>query len=262
MHHRTSNLNGKVALVTGGTSGIGRAAALRLASRGASVCVSSRREAAVEKTVAELRTASPGVKATGLPCDVAREEDVNALAEHTVRELGGLDILVHSAGILRLPGSSLQIMPLIDTAEIHAVLDTNIKGTFYANRAAARVMTGQKSGVIVNVASILGKIARPFTSVYCASKFGVVGMTEAFAEEMRSYNVKVFAVLPDAVKTPFWEKDGPASAKDFALEPDRVAAFIEHLVCLPEGVTIANTVIAPFRGTTESTETVRPGEPT
>ncbi|HMP74031.1 MAG TPA: SDR family oxidoreductase [Kiritimatiellia bacterium] len=237
----------RVVLITGGTSGIGRAAALRMAAEGARVMVSSRRQSAVDDTLAELAPLAPPGHFAGTTCDVADPTAVHALVDHTLERFGRLDIVVHSAGMLRLGDSGLRMLANIHPEEMHAVINTNVKGTFYINRAAARVMMDQGGGVIINIASILGRIARSFTSVYCASKFAMIGLTESFAEEMHPYGIRVMAVLPDAVKTPFWESDGPQSATSFALEPSRVADLIHDLATLPPSLLIDPIILSPFR---------------
>ncbi|MFH0907264.1 MAG: SDR family oxidoreductase [bacterium] len=234
----------KVALVTGGASGIGKATALRFARAGMKVVVADINDAGIQKTLDELKPA----QALGVRVDVRSETDVDAMVRKVEESFGRIDILVHSAGILRAKDSGPKALADMTAQEMHDVVDINLKGTFLCNRAVVPVMMKQRSGQIVNISSTSGKIGRAFDSMYCASKFGVVGLTESLAEEVRKYNIKVFLLMPDAIATPLWDQNGPIPAPEDALDPDRVAALIEYMVGLPADTILQNVTIAPFRG--------------
>jgi 3-oxoacyl-[acyl-carrier protein] reductase len=240
------SLRDQAILITGGASGIGKACALRLARAGAKVAVADINPAAIETTLAEIAAAVPGTTTLGLTVDVRNATAVEAMVDRTVESFGRLDILVHSAGILRPAGTAPRILAQMETAECDAIIDINLKGTFLCNRAALRPMMAQRTGQILNIGSTSGLKGVAFDSAYCASKFGVVGLTESLAEEVRPFGIRVHLVLPDAVATPLWENNlaGPPPG---SLQPDRVAHVIETLLTLPEDMVLPRVVVAPFK---------------
>jgi NAD(P)-dependent dehydrogenase (short-subunit alcohol dehydrogenase family) len=243
----STNLLGKAAVVTGGGSGIGRAVCHRLARAGVAVAVADYHRDRAHEVRDEIAAFATGPAPVALVVDVRQETDAERLAMETVGVFTRIDFLVHSAGVLRLPGSGPRLMHQISKEECDLVIDTNLKGTFLVNRAVLPVMIKQKSGHIVNLSSTSGRIGRAFDSVYCASKFGVMGLTESLAEEMKQFGIKVSAVLPDAVDTPLWDQNGPIPRPDSTLAPDRVASVIEYLLAMPPDVILENIVIMPFR---------------
>lgn len=240
-------LAGKCALVTGGGSGIGRATCLRLSALGADVAVVDLSLESARETAAQLSELDGGGQALALAADVRSEEDLQAMTRDVLERFGRIDILVHSAAILRSRGSGPKVLSEISSEEMNEVIDTNLKGTFLCNRAVLGVMLPQGSGQIVNISSTSGLKGRPMDSVYSASKFGVVGLTESLAEEVRSSGVRVQLVIPDAVATPMWDQNGALPAPPGALPPERVAQLICDLICLPGDAMLQNVVIAPFR---------------
>ena len=240
-------LAGQVAIVTGGASGIGRAVCKALSKEGASVIIIDINQETVQQTLDELDKAGNDQGAMGIVADVRREEDMEEMVRKTLDRFGKIDILVHCAGILRGEGGTPRILAQISTEEMNNVIDTNLKGTFLCNRAVLPGMIKQGTGNIVNVSSTSGRKGRAFDSVYCASKFGVIGLSESLAEEVRQYGIKVQTVLPDAVDTPFWDQNGPIRAPEYALPPARVADLIVYMLTLPEDTFLENIVISPFR---------------
>lgn len=233
-------LAGQVSVVTGGGSGIGRAVCHSLAERGSTVVVVDVDPDGIEET---CRT-TPGTS-VGAVADVRDEDAVAAVMDHCVHTLGGLDILVCSAGILRAGGVPRTVADL-DTSEWDAVVSTNLTGTFVCNRAAARHMVRARRGQIVNVSSMSGLRGHAFDGAYCASKFGVIGLSEALAEEVRRHRVRVQTVLPDVVATPLWDQNGILPPPPDALSPERVGELVALLVCLPDDVLLVNPVLARF----------------
>jgi 3-oxoacyl-[acyl-carrier protein] reductase len=186
-------LEGKVALVTGASRGIGRAVALRLAARGARVaCVATSAERA-EETAAACSDLGGESRAYG--CDVGQTEAVAALVARVQEELGGLWLVVNNAGITRD-----QILVRMTEADFDQVIETNLKGTWNVIRAAARsLMKG--GGRIVNISSVIGLTGNAGQANYAASKAGVIGMTRAVAKELAARQVCVNAVAPGFVRT-------------------------------------------------------------
>jgi NAD(P)-dependent dehydrogenase (short-subunit alcohol dehydrogenase family) len=246
LNAQPSKLHGQVAIVTGGGSGIGRATCAALVDEGAIVIVVDVDTEAIQRTVDAL--AQNGSSShLGLTCDLRHMMETEEMTRTVLARFGGIDILVHCAGILRLKGTLPKPLVELTTAEWDAVLDTNLKGTFNANRAVLPSMIAKRRGHIINLSSTSGRQGRAHDSAYCASKFGVIGVSEAIAEEVRSYGVKVQVVLPDAVNTPFWQQNGPIPPPSGALSPERVADLIVYLLKMPEDTILVNPVIAPFR---------------
>lgn len=242
----TVNLGAQVAIVTGGGSGIGRATCRALSRDGVSVIVVDIDKGAIDQTICELAAVRGEEASMGIVADVRKENDLDEMVRRALGKFGRIDVLVHSAGILRGKGRSPKILAQISTDEMNEVIDTNLKGTFLCNRAILPVMIRQRAGKIINISSTSGRKGRAFDSVYCASKFGVIGLSESLAEEVRQYGIKVQTVLPDAVKTPFWDQNGPIPVPEYALAPERVAELIMYMLKLPEDTMVENIVISPF----------------
>jgi NAD(P)-dependent dehydrogenase (short-subunit alcohol dehydrogenase family) len=187
-------LKDKVAIITGGGRGIGRAIALLYAEHGAKVAVSARSADQVEQVVEEIKSA--GGEAIGMTCDVAVEEDCKKMVERTAEEFGGVDILVNNAGIT-------MSVPLVvsDSEEWKRVIDINLLGTYYCAKAVAPILIGRGWGRIINMASRSGKIGHPFLTAYVASKHAVVGFTKALSEELIAFKITVNAICPGVVET-------------------------------------------------------------
>ena len=184
-----SRLKGKVVLITGGSSGIGRACAVAMASEGADLVLTARRTARLEALESELLKL--GGRATSVVGD-AREEDTAKRAVAAAQErFGRLDILVNNTGV----GNYKNI---VDTtaADYDEMFDTNVRSTFLFTRHAAPVMIAQKSGIILMISSMAGKYGFPGEAVYCATKFAQVGMAQALDKELRPHGIKVGVVCP------------------------------------------------------------------
>lgn len=189
-----TRLKGKVALVTGGGSGIGRAIALGFAREGAIVAVMGRRREALEGVVAEMRQSSAGGKA--VVGDVARAESVRSAVDEVEKAFGRLDVLVNNAGML-----SVTTVENISEQDWDRVIETNLKGPFLVSRAALPAFRRAGGGAIVNIASILGVVAMKNRAAYCASKGGVVQLTKAMALDHAHENVRVNCICPAIVET-------------------------------------------------------------
>ena len=192
-------LAGRRAIVTGASSGIGKATAQRLGREGANVCVnyySGKEKGAADEVVASIERAGPG-EAVAVQADVGNETDVERMVAETVTAFGGLDILVNNAGIEKQ-------IPLLETSQQdwERILRTNLTGTFLCLREAGKVMADADGGVIVNMSSVHEFIPWPGFAPYCASKGGVKLLMETAARELAPRNIRVINIAPGAIVTP------------------------------------------------------------
>lgn len=198
-------LQDKIAIITGGSRGIGKAIALRLAAEGAKVIVTATTQAGADKAAEEIRQS--GGQAAGFAVNVVDTRQVDALIKETVAQFGALHILVNNAGITR----DNLIMRMSDE-DWNAVLSTNLTGTFNCIRAASKIMMKQRSGKIINITSIVALMGNKGQANYCAAKAGVIGLTKSVARELASRNVQINAVAPGFILTDM-TVDLPEAAK-------------------------------------------------
>jgi 3-oxoacyl-[acyl-carrier protein] reductase len=189
-----ARLEGKVAVITGSSMGIGLAIAERFSAEGASVVVNSRIRERAEQAAERLR--ATGAKVAALAADVARPEEMEALANFAVERFGGLDIWVNNAGINAI-GPSVSL----DPQAFLRVLEVNLAGVFYGSQAAARQMLARRSGVILQIGSIFGEVGMPMRAAYSSAKHGVLGLTKVLASEWAREGVRVVALDPAYIRT-------------------------------------------------------------
>lgn len=189
----------RTALITGSTRGIGKETALLLLQKGLNVIISSRSQDNVDNVIEEILDKFPSKKENilGLMCDVSKHSEVKTLVNVSVKKFGSIDILVNNAGIVYYKS----IMNTTEE-EWNKTIDTNLKGSFLFTKELLPYMIENKSGgIIINVSSGAGKSGFPNLSAYCASKFGIIGLTEGVAQEVANNNVKVMAICPGGVDT-------------------------------------------------------------
>jgi len=192
------DLKGKIAIVTGARRGMGRSHVLKLAEAGAKVVVSDISQEECQLVVDELK--KTGGEGLAVKCDISKKAEVEEMVKKTVEKFGKVDILVNNAGICQFK-SFLELTE----EEWDRTLDINLKGYFLCAQAAAKEMVKQKSGVIINIAYVaMGQqgIGFPNIAHYCASKGGIVGMTEALAVELAPYNIRINSISPGMIETP------------------------------------------------------------
>ncbi|MEQ9510926.1 SDR family NAD(P)-dependent oxidoreductase [Alcanivorax sp. EA2] len=223
-------LKGKVALVTGGGRGIGQGIALALAGAGADVAVADLDQTIAEETAAKVEAA--GRRSVAISVNVAQPDSVRAMVEKVEAELGGLDIAVNNAGII-----SIQSIEELTAEDFDRIMAVNAKGVFLCTQAAVRVMRPRRWGRIVNVASIAGKIGFPDLSHYTASKFAVIGFTNAVAKEVALDGITVNALCPGIVGTGMWRgEDGLAGRWREEGESEEASWARHQKTLLPQGV--------------------------
>ena len=229
-------LKGQVALVTGASRGIGLAIARRLGQMGARVSICARNAANLERAASDLRAA--GIQVLALRTDLTRGPEIATLVSETQRTLGPVDILANNAGI----GVFGPFHEQTET-DWNAVLDTNLKSVFLTSRAVAPEMIRRKTGHIINISSLAGKSTFANGAIYCASKWGLLGLSGCMAEELRAHGIRVSAVCPGSVATEFSPHAGKDPSK--MLQPEDVAHAVEALVTQSPGSFISEVQMRP-----------------
>lgn len=243
INQTTPGLRGKVALVTGGSQGIGKAIALELGRQGAKIAICGRNEERLRPAESELRSA--GIDCLTAACDVRNEQAVDKMSEQICSEFGPVSILVNNAGLYRT--EALQAHTTIGWQE---VLQTNLTGTMFVCRALVGGMIGAGWGRVINISSISGRVGEIWGSAYSASKFGMIGLTQSLALEVAKNGITVNAVCPGWVATdlaskqladPQWcnltgttPEEAAANAcfavpQNRLIEPEEVAALVAFL---------------------------------
>lgn len=245
-------LAGKVALVTGASSGIGEGAALALAAAGVAVAVAARREDRLAGLVKRIEAS--GGRALALPCDMTVETEALNAVEDAAAQLGRLDILINSAGVMQAGG-----IENCDFAEYRRVFDINLFATVYACKGAIPHMLTAGGGDIINISSLAGRKGGPLTNAYAASKHAVNSMTDAMRREVGERNIRVCTLMPgatntevgDSISDPNWRKAIQAHVgKEGAVLPSEVGDTIVFILCLPRRVNISEICIRPTIDTT------------
>jgi 3-oxoacyl-[acyl-carrier protein] reductase len=227
---------GKVALITGASRGIGLAIARSLAGLGAKIALCARDPERLEAAGAALRKA--GASVVAIPADIRDASAIALLVRETEQSLGPIEILVNNAGIG-------YFAPVHEASEAKwdAVLDTNLKAVFLLSKTIAPGMIQRRSGHIINIGSLAGKSAFAGGAIYCASKWGLLGLTQCMAEDLRPYGIRVSAVLPGSVATDFSPHTGKDTSK--MLQPEDVAHAVESIVTQAPQSFISEVLIRP-----------------
>jgi NAD(P)-dependent dehydrogenase (short-subunit alcohol dehydrogenase family) len=233
-----AELAGKVAIVTGSTRGIGRAVAEELIRAGASVVISSRTAADVEEAVSLLAPYAQG-DVLGIPCDVADPESCQNLVEDTLSRLGRLDILVNNAGL-----GVFKPITEMTVEEWQLQINVNLGGVFYCSRAAIPHLSASGDGWIINIGSLASRNSFAGGTGYNASKFGLLGMTEAMMLDVRYSDVRVSIVMPGSVNTYFSGRD-PKPERGWRLQAEDCAQAVLQLLSYPKEAHVSRIEMRP-----------------
>ena len=238
---QTYNLEGKVAVVTGASKGIGKAIVAALADAGAKVVLAARTRDVVQQAAADLREA--GADAIAVPTDVTDVDAVKNLIQRTVDSYQNLDILINNAG-----NGIFGTVADFDPADWDSVINSNLKGVFLCSKYALSHLLAHGGGQIINVLSIAAKVAFPASSAYCAAKAGALALTKVLAAEVRHQNIRVTAVLPGSVETPFWDDISEHPDFEKMLKPEHVANTVLSICQQPLGMVTEEIVVMPPLG--------------
>ena len=234
-------LDGKVVVVTGGSKGIGKAIAFGLAAVGAKVVLAARTRETLEQVAANLREG--GAEALAVPTDVTDAAAVQGLVQRTLEAYQRLDILINNAGIGRF-GTIVDFTP----SDWDAVINSNLKAIYLCTQSALSPMLSQGSGQIINVLSVAAKVPFEASSAYCAAKAGALAFTKVLASEVRQQNIRVTAVLPGSVHTPFWDAIPQHPDFEQMLKPEHVADTVVSVCQQPLGMVTEEIVVMPPLG--------------
>lgn len=233
------NLSGKVAVITGGTKGIGYAIAEAMLRDGAKVYVCARDRSEIEAAVKRLTELG---EIYGKVCDVRSEEQVVGLLDSCERRSGGVDILINNAGV----GYMNTTVEEMSADEFRQTLETNLFGVFYACHHAIPLMKKRGGGYIFNISSLAGQNAHPRMAAYNASKFGLNGFSEALMQEVRHDNIKVSYICPGSVNTEFGG-DTVSDEKAWQLQPSDIARTVLNLLMMEERALPSKIEIRPSK---------------
>ena len=243
----SNNIEGKVVVITGASSGLGEATARLLAAEGASVVLGARRADRIQALAGELT--ARGGKALAVPTDVTHADQVKRLVDTAVQAYGRIDVMINNAGLM--PHSPLERLKIDDWDR---TIDVNIKGVLYGIAAALPYMQQQKAGHIINVSSVAGHKVRPGAAVYAATKHAVLALSEALRMEVKPYNIRTTVISPGAVATELpdsiTEPDIAESVRkgyQIALPADSFARAVVFAMSQPDDVDINEILFRPTR---------------
>jgi len=244
----SNNIEGKVVVITGASSGLGEATARLLAAKGASVVLGARRQDRIQSLASELN--GGGAKAIAVTTDVAKRDQVKRLVDAAASACGRIDVMINNAGLM--PQAPLERLKI---GEWEQMIDVNIKGVLYGIAAALPHMQRQKAGHFINVSSVAGHRVGPGFAVYAATKHAVLALSEGLRQEVKPYNIRTTVISPGAVATelPNSVTDPDAAARiqkfyaDVAIPADSFARAVAFAISQPEDVDINEILFRPTR---------------
>ena len=233
-------LGNKVAVITGASSGIGRAIALAFAAEGATVVLASRNENKLDEVAAQI--ADAGGTANVIPTDVTDEEQVRHLFRETTRLFNAVDLLINNAGT-----ATASPVDKLSLEEWHRVLDLNLTAAFLCSREAFQCMKVHGAGRIINIGSVAASVPRPATAPYTVSKAGLEALTHALALEGREHGITACILHPGNTLSGFWEKSPEIAAREGVMNPEDVARMVVTIAAMPDDVLVFKTVMLPIK---------------
>ncbi len=239
-HDAAFSLSDRVAVVTGGSRGIGFAIAHKLAAMGATVVITGRDKGHLEKAAAEL--GAGGQRVEGVVCDVAELASVESLGRHLQQNYGKVDILVNNAGV----GGPSSLLHEMSPHDWDTLMNTNLRGVYYMMRAVVPLMMTTGAGHVINISSLAGKNPLPRGAAYSASKWGLNGLSYGVAEELREHNIRVSVICPGSVDTSFSPRRGGKDNSKM-LRPDDVAHAVAMLLAQESQSFISEVLLRPTR---------------
>jgi len=231
---------GKVALVTGGSRGIGLAIARALLERGAKVAITATSDATLQTGTAALEAVSEAAAVLPIRADVRRHDQVEQAIDTAVRHFGGLDVLVNNAGV-----GVFRTVADMSVEEWHRVIETNVNGVFYSCHAALPHLRARGGGWIISVSSLAGVNSFPEAAAYCASKAALNAFSESLMQEVRHDGIRVAYVMPGSVRTDFMGT--PGQNDEWKLAPEDVAQVVVDLIAHPSRSLPSRVEIRPAR---------------
>ncbi len=240
-----NNIEGKVVVITGASSGIGEAVAKHLVAAGALVSLAARRKDKLESLVQEIKAS--GGQAISFVTDVTKRDQVEALVQGTVEAFGKLDVMFNNAGLM--PLSRLENLHF---DEWEKMIDTNIKGVLYGIGAALPIFKKQKSGHFINVSSVAGHRVGPGSAVYAGTKFAVRAISEGLRQEVKPYNIRTSIISPGAIKTELPDtitddkiREAMQPILDMAISPESIARAVAYVIEQPEEFDVNEIILRP-----------------
>jgi NADP-dependent 3-hydroxy acid dehydrogenase YdfG len=242
----TDNIKDKVIVITGASSGMGEAAARHLAHKGAKLVLAARRSDRIDVLAKEIN--AQGGTAIAVATDVTREDDVKKLVDTAVNQLGRIDVLINNAGVM-----PLSPLDQVKVNEWDQMIDVNLRGVLHGIAAALPYMKAQKSGHIINTASVAGHLVFPASAVYSATKYAVRALTEGLRKETCAYNVRATIISPGAVSTELLEhisdKDVQAANQEYVgkvgVPPETFARMVAFAIGEPDDVGVNEIIFRP-----------------
>jgi NADP-dependent 3-hydroxy acid dehydrogenase YdfG len=231
-------LAGNVVLVTGAGRGLGKELALAFAQAGANIVASARTDGEIAATAEEIEAL--GRRALTIVADVTQEDQVRTMVDQALYEFGQVDILINNAG-MAVYG------PFVEqkAADWRAMIETNLMGTLHCTHAMLPSMLARGEGLIINIASVAGIHGLPNEAVYCASKHGVKGFTDALAVELKEQGIRVCGIYPGGMNTPFWDVQTYGGDRSRIMDPAKVAEMVVAVATQPQGILVREVILFP-----------------
>lgn len=241
----STNISGKVIVITGASSGIGFATAKILSEQGAIVSLGARRIERLEALVTEIK--ANGGQALARQTDVTNREDLAALVHDTVKTFGKIDVIVNNAGVM-----PLSLIEDLKFDEWDQMINVNIKGVLHGLAAVLPYFKAQKSGQVINVSSLAGHIVAPTSAVYSATKFAVMAISEGFRQEVKPYNIRTTVISPGLTESELSHtisveavKNSIDELRKMSISADGIANAISYAISQPEDIDISEMIIRP-----------------